>query len=133
MGVEVGMSNYVKFLYNAQESDVHFYATYTPLCTLQQLLKSIESHLLDGVWNEVEKTYYHKTCGHVFSTLLPLVSLPCHDAPPPHTHMATTPPTHKAVTVVKKLCALSLPDSFLQLVLELAEGKVCILIFLMSG
>lgn len=90
----------------------------------QQVLKSIESSLHDAVWNDLEHPYYHQCSGRVLATLLSLLTFPSHQQYH-QTHSDSLPtPAHKAVSVVRKLCALSMPDSLLELLLELAEGKV---------
>lgn len=73
--------------------------------------------LCDPVWNEIERVYYFQTCSRLLSSLLPLISFPHLQGPLP-------PPMEKALLVVRKLCAISLPDSLLEKILTLAEGKV---------
>lgn len=83
----------------------------------QSVLKQLELYLRDPVWNDLEHAYYHQTSGRVLHTLHSFLAFPPKRNP-------LTPSSDKAVLVARRICSLSLSQSFLDLVLELAKGKV---------
>ena len=92
-------------------------ANIIPLFTLlQQVLKQIECCMRDPVWNDLEHAYYHQSSGRVLHVLHSFLAFP--------QGQSLTPAADKAVLVARRICSLSLPQSFLELVLELAKGKV---------
>ncbi len=82
----------------------------------QQVLKGIEGYMRDPVWNDLEHAYYHQSSGRVLRILHSFLAFPQGNP--------LTLAADKAVLVTRRICALSLPQSFLELVLNLAVGKV---------
>jgi len=99
---------------------LHTNVEYSKSLKMQVLLKSIEAFLRDQIWCDLERVYYFKTCGRVFSSLHPFLFFPY------LRNNSVSPSVRRKLLMVRKLCSLSLPDSLQQLIFDLAVGKVSV-------